>query len=342
MSMVTWLGPIVCSASILAGGAPESSQNDSMSTTKQTGKVFGFAKKIGKVFDGPEKPKQKVVQKTTKRRSNSKPGLISKLIGFREESKRSPRTKPTSFPKATGPKVTSQVATNKKTPSPTTKTSSVNVSSTTSTKPTTSPLEVTEAPEAFTLLPTDDPVVELAKQMLKEEKDVVASDLVVDADQKEESLTTTSLVEVPTENSLSETMSATDVMIGVPSLDEPAGLFEEPNAETEEVVVREEKVKTTPAPIATKPMDHGDEYEWLRGRLEKVHVRGGAWLLRYASLGEYDKHGGMVVLARDPRLEDFNEGETVEMKGRIVDRRSRVFSESPVYRFHAIERVETN
>lgn len=102
----------------------------------------------------------------------------------------------------------------------------------------------------------------------------------------------------------------------------------------EEIVAAAEKA-TTPAPPVLEP-SRADDFSWIQGRLQWVHVKGGAWVVRYAPLDREDIHGGSVVLVRDRRFEDFHEGDFVRLEGEILSQKSSVFLGGPLYRVQHI------
>ena len=85
--------------------------------------------------------------------------------------------------------------------------------------------------------------------------------------------------------------------------------------------------------VPEKPsMAHADDYSWVQGTLYRVHVRGGVWVVRYASLDVTDRFGGSLVLARDHRIDDLHEGDLVRVQGELLNDRSSVFLGGPLYR----------
>lgn len=102
----------------------------------------------------------------------------------------------------------------------------------------------------------------------------------------------------------------------------------------EEVVAAAEKAKA-PAPPVLEP-SRADDFSWIQGRLQWVHVKGGAWVVRYAPLDQEDIHGGSVVLVRDRRFEDFHEGDFVRLEGEILSQKPSVFLGGPLYRVQHI------
>ena len=84
---------------------------------------------------------------------------------------------------------------------------------------------------------------------------------------------------------------------------------------------------------------HGENYEWLIGRLQKVHVPREGWKIRYLPLDKKDRWGGSVVLAPDIRIEEYNEGDKVYIEGTILSNRASLYLSGPRYRFSTIRRM---
>lgn len=87
-------------------------------------------------------------------------------------------------------------------------------------------------------------------------------------------------------------------------------------------------------------MDHAADYAWIQGKLEKVHVRGGAWVVRYAPLDREDVHGGRVVLAKDGRVDAFKEGDVVRVHGEVLREKSSSYLSAPLYRISQMQLVK--
>ena len=88
----------------------------------------------------------------------------------------------------------------------------------------------------------------------------------------------------------------------------------------------------TQAAPRTPVMTHADDYSWVQGKLYRVHVRGGVWVVRYASLDVTDRFGGSLVLARDRRVDNLREGDFVRVQGELLNDKSSVFLGGPLYR----------
>lgn len=63
--------------------------------------------------------------------------------------------------------------------------------------------------------------------------------------------------------------------------------------------------------------DVGEDFTWLKGRLERRKGSRGGWYLRYASPGSKDPYGGAVLLQDDPRLGLFRVGDRVFVEGNL-------------------------
>lgn len=88
------------------------------------------------------------------------------------------------------------------------------------------------------------------------------------------------------------------------------------------------------ADITAKPgYCHADDYTWLKGELQYVHVRN-TWKVRYASVDEEDRYGGSVTLTDVGSMNKYQNGQMVRIEGQVVDSESR---ETPCYRVRSIE-----
>jgi hypothetical protein len=64
---------------------------------------------------------------------------------------------------------------------------------------------------------------------------------------------------------------------------------------------------------------HEDDYSWITGQLYYLHVDGGVWVVRYATVDTEDKYGGSVVLAPTVPMNVFREGDLVSVRGEIMN-----------------------
>ncbi len=94
------------------------------------------------------------------------------------------------------------------------------------------------------------------------------------------------------------------------------------------------KPEPKPEPVASKTSTygHGENYEWLIGKLQKVHVPRQGWKIRYARLDEKDKWGGSMVFSPDARLDSFQDGDVVYVEGDIISERASLYLAGPRYR----------
>lgn len=101
--------------------------------------------------------------------------------------------------------------------------------------------------------------------------------------------------------------------------------------------VKEDSVKRRSfADITAKPgYCHAEDYTWLKGELQYVHVRN-TWKVRYASVDEEDRYGGSVTLTDMGSMSKYQNGQMVRVEGQVVDSESR---ETPAYRVRSIEVV---
>jgi hypothetical protein len=84
---------------------------------------------------------------------------------------------------------------------------------------------------------------------------------------------------------------------------------------------------------------HGENYEWLMGVLQRVHVPRKGWKVRYAPLDQQDRWGGSVVPAADVRMDEFEEGDNVFVEGEVIRDRASLYLAGPRYRITTIRRV---
>ena len=88
-----------------------------------------------------------------------------------------------------------------------------------------------------------------------------------------------------------------------------------------------------------KGYGYGPDLTWMVGRLQRVHVPGSDWKLRYLPLSEQDEYGGSVVLSLDARIDEFKDGDVVYIEGEIIGNRPTLYLTGPLYRITAIEAV---
>ena len=81
---------------------------------------------------------------------------------------------------------------------------------------------------------------------------------------------------------------------------------------------------------------HADDYSWLIGHLQRVHVPGGEWKIRFMPIDKIDQWGGSMVLAPDIQLEDYEEDDVVYVEGEILSERPSLYVTGPLYRIQTI------
>lgn len=110
-----------------------------------------------------------------------------------------------------------------------------------------------------------------------------------------------------------------------------------------------------PAPVVSKvsapePVDpvleaqrrgygQGENHVWLVGRLQRVHVPGSDWKLRYLPITQQDDYGGSVVMSLDARIDEFQDGDIVYVEGEIIGQRPTLYLSGPLYRIRTIRAV---
>ena len=82
------------------------------------------------------------------------------------------------------------------------------------------------------------------------------------------------------------------------------------------------------------------DYSKLTGQLFYVHIDGGLWVLRYASLATEDANGGSVVLARDSKMDSYREGDLVSVEGQLYSQKGSSRLGGPLYRVQTISLVD--
>lgn len=105
----------------------------------------------------------------------------------------------------------------------------------------------------------------------------------------------------------------------------------------------EKKVVSKPKPRRlTKPeFRHSANYGRVIGVLQRVHLPGVEWKLRFAGLDENDQWGGSFVLATDYRIDQFRDGDVVYAEGRILQNRRSLYVTGPLYRVDVIRPAMT-
>lgn len=82
------------------------------------------------------------------------------------------------------------------------------------------------------------------------------------------------------------------------------------------------------------------DFSTVTGKLMYVHVDGGLWILRYASLDRVDRNGGSVVLPKDRRMDSYREGDIVTVMGQLTAEKASPRLAAPLYQVNTIHLVE--
>ncbi|QDU61400.1 hypothetical protein Pan216_22560 [Planctomycetes bacterium Pan216] len=87
--------------------------------------------------------------------------------------------------------------------------------------------------------------------------------------------------------------------------------------------------KSTNARAGSRPMAvprgreatfaHDPDYRWINGRLTHQEGRRPGWYVRFAEKHDDDEYDGALLLANDPRLGMFREGDLVHVEGTVVE-----------------------
>jgi hypothetical protein len=84
-----------------------------------------------------------------------------------------------------------------------------------------------------------------------------------------------------------------------------------------------------------------EDYQWITGQLYYLHVNGGVWVVRYASVGQEDRFGGSVVMAPAVNMKNYREGDLVCIHGELLNQgRATPHLGGPLYRVDSIDLVE--
>jgi hypothetical protein len=89
-----------------------------------------------------------------------------------------------------------------------------------------------------------------------------------------------------------------------------------------------------------KRVGRAADYSRLTGQLFYVHADGGLWVLRYAPLWKEEANGGSVVLARDRQLDNYRDGDLVNVEGSIIQERGSWRLGGPLYRIRSIQLLD--
>ncbi len=83
---------------------------------------------------------------------------------------------------------------------------------------------------------------------------------------------------------------------------------------------------------------HDKDYAWITGKLSRV--AGGQWVLHYAGPYEVDRYEGCVMLAPNPNLAKFHDGDLVCAIGKVLPTRAPRPQAGAVYEASEINLIE--
>jgi hypothetical protein len=86
---------------------------------------------------------------------------------------------------------------------------------------------------------------------------------------------------------------------------------------------------------------HAPDFSSVTGQLLFLHIDGGVWVVRYASVDAEDHFGGSVVLAPSASMHTFREGDLVTVRGEILNEgRASRYLGGPLYRASTVEMMD--
>lgn len=115
------------------------------------------------------------------------------------------------------------------------------------------------------------------------------------------------------------TEAASSVSADAEAMAQAEVVAEEPTTDSSTAQVKSESSEQTvdqSLPSGVR-YGHARDYSWIRGRLVRVHTRGGHWELRYADIDESDAYGGKFIL-NGKLPSNVHEGDTVQISGRVL------------------------
>ncbi|HZU37400.1 MAG TPA: hypothetical protein VFA18_15860 [Gemmataceae bacterium] len=83
-------------------------------------------------------------------------------------------------------------------------------------------------------------------------------------------------------------------------------------------------ISTTPQALTrSKDLEgvgHEKDYSWITGRLSRMPGDSSRLMIRYAGADEMDTYGGQMILAPNPELKKYHEGDLVCVYGKVSSR----------------------
>lgn len=86
---------------------------------------------------------------------------------------------------------------------------------------------------------------------------------------------------------------------------------------------------STKLPVSQKSFDFAPDFSWVKGKLEFNPIEGGFWQIRFGE--ETAPYGGKFVLGQDPKLNQFQEGDLVLIKGQIAKEQISIYMAGWLY-----------
>ena len=80
---------------------------------------------------------------------------------------------------------------------------------------------------------------------------------------------------------------------------------------------------------------HAPDYSWVTGQLQYQDIEGGFWIIRFGSRDA--SYNGQFVLGKDPRLQNFKDGDLVKITGQISQEQISIYQAGTIYTLQSIE-----
>ena len=80
---------------------------------------------------------------------------------------------------------------------------------------------------------------------------------------------------------------------------------------------------------------HAPDYSWVTGQLQYQDIEGGFWIIRFGSRDA--PYNGQFVLGKDPRLQNFKDGDLVKITGKISQDQISIYQAGTTYTLQSIE-----
>ena len=83
---------------------------------------------------------------------------------------------------------------------------------------------------------------------------------------------------------------------------------------------------------------HAPDYSWVTGQLQYQDIEGGFWIIRFGSRDV--PYNGQFVLGKDPRLQNFKDGDLVKITGEISDEQASIYQAGTLYQIETIQKLK--